>query len=277
MSQNIAWQHGPLEQGEDEHEGILDNQIIVVNGTYGFHDKWNISMDLTLGQRRMDFFSAANIHHRDESQKGLGDIRLSVRYLQENVTFGPGARVFWGASIVLPSENTLQENPFKLAAENTDHTHFDMSEGVLKLGSEIQYFYRSTSALYPGGVLRLDIPMKENQYGFISGKQLLGTVLLYWQSQEIFKMLPFLTLTGITRTPDYWDGVKAPNSGGTYIDIGAGLNKSKGDYVFSISGNTLISYTANVAGGNIDEVDSAVNIWGISISVRRKIQLSYNS
>ena len=130
------------------HEGSLNSNIGEMNFNYGLSENWNIETSLNFGIRGMDFIGKENDHHRDESKAGLGDIRLILRYLSSNVSFGPGTRLFFGGGVIIPSDNTVKKNPFKKPLEK--HTHFDISEGAFKLVGEIQYFKRDTLPIVKG-------------------------------------------------------------------------------------------------------------------------------
>ena len=153
MVQNIEWWHSELKAYGGDHKGNLNSSLAEVNATYGISDNWNLSVDVMTGIRSMDFYRDANIHHRDENKKGMGDTRITLRHLVENTTFGPGQRIFIGGGLVLPSSNSLTENPFALGSEGKEHSHFNLSEGVVKGHAEFQYFRRSEGSIFPGGVL----------------------------------------------------------------------------------------------------------------------------
>ena len=70
-----------------DHEGNLRSKLAEINATFGISDQWNMSVDMMLGNRSMDYYRVENIHHRDEHKLGLGDTRVTLRYLFENTTF----------------------------------------------------------------------------------------------------------------------------------------------------------------------------------------------
>ena len=49
----------------------------------------------------MDFGKIPNDHHRDESRVGIGDLKLILRYLKSNISFGPGTRLFFASGITV--------------------------------------------------------------------------------------------------------------------------------------------------------------------------------
>mgnify|MGYP003975727917 FL=1 len=273
MVQNIEWWHSELIESGGDHEGNLKSSLAEVNATYGISDNWNLSVDVMTGNRSMDFYPDANIHHRDENKMGIGDTRITLRYLIENTTFGPGQRVFIGGGLVIPSKNSLTENPFKLGESGETHTHFDLSEGVVKAHTEFQYFRRSEGSISPGGVLKVEIPLETNQYGFKAGIQLSGAILVYFHTQSFWSGIPFLHMLGQYRNPDIWDGEEAPNSGGSVLQIGGGLTFSKNGYLLTGSARVPIYFNASVAGQEEKDVSNRTDVWGGSLSIRKTINL----
>lgn len=273
MVQNIEWWHSELEASGDDHEGNLNSSLAEVNATYGISGNWNLSVDVMTGIRSMDFYRDANIHHRDENKKGMGDTRITLRYLVENTTFGPGQRIFIGGGLVLPSSNSLTENPFALGSEGKEHSHFNLSEGVVKGHAEFQYFRRSEGSIFPGGVLKVDVPLETNQYGFKPGVQFSGAALLYFQTKSFWGGIPFFQMLGQYRNPAIWDGEEAPNSGGSVLQLGGGLTFATNGYLLTVSARTPVYFKASVTSQEEIEVTSKTDVWGLSLSIRKSFSL----
>ncbi len=271
--QNIEWWHSELEASGGDHEGNLNSSLAEINATYGFSDNWNLSADVMTGNRSMDFYRAANIHHRDENKIGFGDTRITLRYLFENTTFGPGQRIFIGGGIVIPSSNTLTENPFKLGKAGESHTHFNLSEGVVKGHAEFQYFRRTDGSIFPGGVLKVDVPLETNEYGFKPGIQFSGAMLVYIQTKSFWGGIPFFQLLGQYRNPAIWDGEEAPNSGGSVLQLGGGLTFTKNGYFATVSTRSPVYFNTSVTSQEEIEVTSKTDVWGGSLSVRKSFTL----
>ena len=219
----------------------------------------------------MDFAGIPNIHHRDESVKGLGDTRITLRHLVLNEAFGPGERIFLGFGLAIPSANTLTESPFN---QSKPHIHFSLSEGVYKSSVELQYFKRTHSSIFYGTVFRWTTPVTQNQHGFISGSQFDVSVMSYLQSKLIFKGLPYLTISGLFRTQNYWNGIEAPNSGASILQIGVGEIWKVGNNVVSFSVRVPIIFTSGVAAeGQGGDIDSDAKAWFGGLSIRRSFDL----
>lgn len=269
VNQFINWEHDEISPGSGDHEGIMNSTLGNFNLNIGLNDKWNLAVDAMAGVRQMDFKGIENIHHRDESKTGLGDVRIILRHLVSNETFGPGKRMFLGYGVVIPSGNSLPENPFALGSLGKEHTHFDMSEGVYKILGEVQYFKRGESPLVFGGVGKLEVPLFPNKYGYLTGSQLNTTIMGYLQSRRILKGMPLFTISGQYRTSDYWNGEKAPNSGGSVVQLGGGLVWNMNGSMVTMSFRVPVLFTTNMVGEGASDIDSKTSVWGVSLSFRK--------
>ncbi|MDP6684658.1 MAG: hypothetical protein QGH24_01795 [Candidatus Marinimicrobia bacterium] len=241
-----------------------------MNFNYGLAEDWNLETNLSFGIRKMDFLGRENDHHRDESRSGIGDLRLTLRYLSSNVTFGPGTRLFLGGGIILPSNNTVKKNPF---AENVGpHTHFDMSEGAIKYVGEIQYFKRDNSPIVKGGILKFTSATKENKYSYKPGYQLDGIAMFYWQTKEILKGIPQFSFVAQNRGVDHWEGIETPNSGGSIIQGSVGLMWNLDPHHITVSLRMPLYQNLNMVKEG-SSVDNHAKMWGFSLSYRTIISL----
>ena len=247
------------------HEGSLNSNIGEMNFNYGLSENWNIETSLNFGIRGMDFIGKENDHHRDESKAGLGDIRLILRYLSSNVSFGPGTRLFFGGGVIIPSDNTVKKNPFKKPLEK--HTHFDISEGAFKLVGEIQYFKRDTLPIVKGGILKYSSALTENNYSFMPGYQLDAVAMFYWQTKQIFKGIPQFSLIGQKRGVDHWEGDVTPNSGGLLVIGAAGLMWNLDPHHFTFSFRMPIYQKLNMVQEE-SSIENHADMWGFSLSYR---------
>ena len=263
-SQFIDWGHGALDT-TGAHEGSLNSNIGEMNFNYGLSENWNIEANLSFGIRGMDFIGKENNHHRDESKTGLGDIRLTLRYLSSNISFGPGTRLFFGGGGVIPSDNTVKKNPFKKPLEK--HTHFDISEGAFKLVGEIQYFKRDTLPIVTGGILKYSSALTENDYSFMPGYQLDVVAMFYWQTKQIFKGIPQFSLIGQKKGVDHWEGDVTPNSGGLLVIGAAGLMWNLDPHHFTFLIRMPIYQKLNMVQEE-SSIKNHADMWGFSFSYR---------
>ena len=270
-SQFINWGHGPLpDDTTGAHDGNLNSNIGDFSLNYGLSENWNIETTMSFGIRGMDYFGRKTDHHRDESKTGLGDIGLTLRYISSNISFGPGTRLFFGGGVIIPSNNTVKKNPFKIPIK--EHTHFDISEGAFKLVGEIQYFKRDTLPIVMGGILRYSSALTENDYSFIPGYQLDAVAMFYWQTKQIFKGIPQFLLIGQKKGVDHWEGDVAPNSGGFILQGAAGLMWNLGQQHFTLSVRVPLYQALNMVNEG-SPVDNDADMWGFSVSYRTVLTL----
>ncbi|HCN23837.1 MAG TPA: hypothetical protein DIS65_00510 [Candidatus Marinimicrobia bacterium] len=270
-SQFINWRHGPLpDDTTGAHDGNLNSNIGDFSLNYGLSENWNIETTMSFGIRGMDYFGRKTDHHRDESKTGLGDIGLTLRYISSNISFGPGTRLFFGGGVIIPSNNTVKKNPFKIPIK--EHTHFDISEGAFKLVGEIQYFKRDTLPIVMGGILRYSSALTENDYSFIPGYQLDAVAMFYWQTKQIFKGIPQFSLIGQKKGVDHWEGDVAPNSGGFILQGAAGLMWNLGQQHFTLSVRVPLYQALNMVNEG-SPVDNDADMWGFSFSYRTVLTL----
>ncbi|MBH30830.1 MAG: hypothetical protein CMG71_02430 [Candidatus Marinimicrobia bacterium] len=271
-NQNIDWWHGALDSTGD-HDGDLISRIGELNLNYGITDDWNLQLNVTGGNRRMNFPGVPNIHHRSEGRTGLATTKVMLRYLVSNRDFGPGDRFFLGLGLSIPSKQTLKEDPFALGKLGREHTHFAMSEGVYRSVGEIQFFRRTEeSPFLLGFVGRLEIPLGPSEYGYLPGTELAVAGMNYWQGKDLIGGMPYFIVTGQFRMEDYWDGVVSPNSGATIIQAGGGLVWNVGESLISLNIQVPVVFETNMVGVSAP-VDSKTDVWLASLSIRKMFDL----
>jgi len=204
----------------------------------------------------MDFGKRSNDHHRDESKIGIGDLKLMLRYLKSNISFGPGKRLFFGAGMIIPSNNTIKKNPYS----GGKHTHFAMSEGVYKFIGEIQYFKRDKGPIVTGIVSQCIVPLHTNKYLFKPGTELSLTGYFLFQKINLLGGLPQLMLTGSKRSASNWP--KYDGTGETNLIISGGLMWNRGDTHYSITlGYPFVNKPDIIkSGANVDGYAHSINI-----------------
>jgi hypothetical protein len=144
---------------------------------------------------------------------------------------------------------------------------------VVKGHAEFQYFRRSEGSIFPGGVLKVDVPLETNQYGFKPGVQFSGAALLYFQTKSFWGGIPFFQMLGQYRNPAIWDGEEAPNSGGSVLQLGGGLTFATNGYLLTVSARTPVYFKASVTSQEEIEVTSKTDVWGLSLSIRKSFSL----
>jgi hypothetical protein len=281
-NQYIDWWHEAIPgSGEGfDHEGTLTSVIINPSLTIGLSNYWNMTINKTLGQRTMTWVGdTTTIHHRDEGTESnfinaiggyLGDTKLMVRYLVFNDGQGPGKRLFLGWGFIVPSKNTLSDDPFFLSGdEKTAHRHFALSEGVYKGCVEIQLFKKKmTNPVFMGGTIYVEKALAENDYGFRASD--IYDLSLTAFSKKIAAINGSLGTNVVMRhtTTAYWNGFEAPNSRATVVTVGFGglWNLAVGGISLNIQKPFFIE---GVFSGIEGELDQRVGVWQVSMSYRR--------
>ena len=209
----------------------------------------------------MDFGKIPNDHHRDESRVGIGDLKLILRYLKSNISFGPGTRLFFGSGIIIPSNNTIKVNPYG----GGPHTHFAMSEGVYKFIGEMQYFKRDKGPIVTGIVSQFVMPLHTNKFSFKPGTELSLTGYCLFQKMNLLGGLPQLMLTGTKRSPNKWPYYDGTGETNIILSGGAMWNRDNNHYSLTI-GYPFVSTPDIIKGG--ENVDGYANTINITLSAR---------
>jgi hypothetical protein len=215
----------------------------------------------------MDFGKVGNDHHRDESRVGIGDLKLVLRYLRSNITFGPGTRLFFGVGIIIPSNNTIKINPYG----GDPHTHFAMSEGVYKFIGEMQYFIRGKGSIVSGLVSQCIVPLHTNKYSFKPGTELSLTGYFLFQKTNFLGGMPQMMLTGSKRSANIWPNYNG--TGETNLILSGGLMWNRGNNHYSLTlGYPFVNRP--------DVIKSDANVDGyahtINITLSARVVLSTN-
>ena len=206
----------------------------------------------------MDFGKIPNDHHRDESKVGIGDLKLVLRYLKSNISFGPGTRLFFGGGIIIPSNNTIKINPYQ--KPTVKHTHFAMSEGVYKLIGEMQYFKRGKGPIVTGMVSQFVTPLHTNKYSFKPGTEISLTGYCLFQKINLVGGLPQLMLTGTKRSSNKWPDYDG--TGETNLILSGGLmwNRDNNHYSLTIGYPFVSTHDVIKSGENVDGYVHSINI-----------------
>lgn len=131
---------GPICQVRDEPPNLHDQSLVVgeLRGLleYGFSDTFSAELqvpvkltDTSIIFRRLDGTpfepDYGNIHHRNETLFGFGDVWLSLRGQRSFGDVAVGAR----AGVSLPTGRT-EENPFELGEAGIEHQHIQLGTGT---------------------------------------------------------------------------------------------------------------------------------------------------
>ena len=182
-----------------------------------------------------------------------------------------------GIGLLIPSNNTFNNNPYQLSANNLRHTHFTLSDGNYKVITEIQYFNRKKGLFFFGSTFRMDKSIKSSNYGYRTGDTFNYTSFVFLHHQKTLQYFsPFFTLSVSHKTKDFWEGDGpgtgyADNSDGGYLNAGFGINKTFGLFQVTITTNTPIKTWLTPAGDGVDQIKSKMKSFYCGISVKTVI------
>lgn len=176
-----------------------------------------------------------DIHHRTESLSGIGDTRISLKWILRNQHIGPGWRLFFGTDYVLPTGNFIEHDPFILTTiVPTDHRHFAPGNGSKLADVSFEVWNRSEFPFVMGATIRQGIYSSTTKYRFKSGLKSKITIHAIMQRAIFRNVFPYLKLTTRNNNNDEWDEKAAPNSGGTFVDGMLGFNLEISDEVSGV-------------------------------------------
>ncbi len=240
---------GPVCAVRDEPRQTHDQQFWIaelrLQAEYGFTDWLSAELQLpfrlsgtTIVYRSLDGTAFVpdhrDIHHRNETLVGLGDLWLSARFRQRFGAFSLAAR----AGLTLPLGRT-EENPFAAGRAGLEHQHVQFGTGTVDplLGLELSYAWeRVTARLYGQAQLTLSVSPRSFQAGSRFG----GGVAVD------FTLLPVLqlgaTAESLTELPERWNGVveQDGNVGRTDVLLGLSASWTVGGATLSLSVRTPV-------------------------------------
>ncbi len=209
--------------GSDHAGGEGSNQLFSLYGMAGVGQRWNLLIVLPYSFRSQAV-DVEDVHHRNETLSGMGDLRLGLRYIAANTFFGPGKRIYLGLTVTLPTAPSYAMNPFSAAADTTEHRHFALGNGTPTATLEGEWWRRTESAWVAGLLVRFRPRLARSPEGFEPGARLNVDLQGVGQAYRWFGGFPYLVLRLRWEDSDYWAGTAAPNSGGTLVEGSAGLN-----------------------------------------------------
>ena len=208
---------------EEEHSGSLNITEFNLFTGYGLSSLINLYANLPI-KRISQNPAIEDSHHRTESLTGIGDIRLSLKWVIRNQYFGPGWRLFFASDLVVPTGDSFNGNPFSESADSTGHRHFALGNGTKSADISFEAWHRSEFPFIMGATIRHGIYSSTSDVGYNPG---LNTKIVIHaiRQREFFKnVFPYLKLSTRFDRKDEWDKINPPNSGGTFIDGMLGCN-----------------------------------------------------
>lgn len=206
-------------------------------GVYGVTSRVNAVFSLPYLSRRQTA-EVADAHHRSETMQGVRDLRLGVRYIASNAQFGPGERLFFGVDLTFPTAASYSANPFADGADTLRHRHFALGTGTTVATLYAEWWHRSEFPWVTGLIVRFSPRWNESALGFQPGTSFSIDLHAINHTHRLWRSFPYLTLRMRWEGSDYWEQARAPNSGGVFVEGGAGLDVELSE---SISGVLRLS------------------------------------
>ena len=158
-----------------------------------------------------------NIHHRDETIVGVGDLQLLLHAGRRYGRSAVGLR----AGLSLPT-GKVHEDPFRLGGEGEPHQHIQLGTGtfdpVLALDVGRPFGAWSVSAF-----TQIQVPLYEGGEGYRAGTRSVGGISV---SRPIGGVSARLGVTAARESAERWDGsvpVEDGNLGRTDLYVGPGV------------------------------------------------------
>lgn len=219
---------------------------------YGISNILNLYVNLPI-KRVSQNPVVEDIHHRTESISGIGDTRISLKWILRNQRLGPGWRLFFGSDLVVPTGDSFDSNPFSEISDSTNHRHFALGNGTQLADVSMEVWHRSEFPFILGATIRQALYSSTSDVGYNPGLNSKMTIHAIRQRTIFKNVFPYLRLTTQFKRKDEWNGKAAPNSGGTFVDGMLGFNLEISDKVSgvinfdfpiwkSVTGNQLDSF-----------------------------------
>ena len=208
---------------ELENSGSLDITQFNLFAGYGISSLINLYINIPI-KRISQNPAIVNNHHRSESLTGIGDTRVSLKWVIRNQYLGPGWRLFLGSDLVIPTGDTFDGNPFSELAGSINHRHFALGNGTQQVDFSFEAWHRSEFPFVMGATIRHGIYSSTSDVGYNPGLNTKITIHAIRQRGIFKNVFPYLKLTTRFKRKDEWNEIIPPNSGGTFIDGMLGFN-----------------------------------------------------
>ena len=209
-------------EGDSQHFGSVVTQQMNLFGLVGINSRINLVASLPI----VHWSQVAEIedtHHRTETLAGFRDLKIGVRYIVSNLTFGPGDRIFLGLTAWLPTASSYSRNPFATDADSVDHSHFTFGAGTMQVAFTGEWWHRSEFPWVLGVTGLFSPRWLTSDIGFQPGPAAGLDLHAIGQSYRLWRGFPYVTLRFRWEGSDHWKSDPAPNSGGFILDGSAGL------------------------------------------------------
>ena len=197
----------------------LDWERTELTSTYSFAPDWTVELNLFYDIKDMDAHYTlpdgtpytnplGNIHHRDETLRGMADLRLLLNHWWRGILF-EGDTLHVGAGFTLPT-GEIEKNPYDLATAGLKHQHIQFGNGTIDPLLRADYSLVGDPLGF-GLSLGLHAPLYENRNDYK------GPTLLQFSAGPRLDFNGDVSInfryTSLYQTRGTWDGDIDPNSG----------------------------------------------------------------
>ena len=255
-----------------KHNVSLDFTRLEIGVEYAFADNWNIGLRLPLELKnqnasieKIDPISASemrailanqNIHHRDESYKGLADLNLLLSHTRSGI-LRTADQLVMGLGSSIPTGKT-EDDPFRLGDVGLKHLHIQFGTGTFDPLVELHYGTPLFHSFSLNTSVRGKFPLYENS------KTYRGPMELTFTAEVEYSVLDWLsfhtTYLQFFQNYAYWDGERDINSG---LVSRAGLfgPTVRTGYGFPLRLNVMVPFSQKPLSGRGDTFEQGTTVF----------------
>lgn len=209
------------------HEVSLDYARVELELQYALSESWALALRVPWERKTQHASIAAvepattsevaemqrnsDIHHRDGTFQGIGDLMLLGRRHWGNFRIAAGFSVPTGKTV---------EDPYLLGEQGREHLHIQFGSGTFDPLLEASYARPLNDRFTAGGYLATRLPFYENRRTFQAPPEASAGVSLSHRTTENLR----LRVEAGADAQGYgrWNGVRDPNTGLIATSVGAG-------------------------------------------------------
>ncbi len=208
-----------------QHEVSLDYLRSELELEYAFQDRWvllfRVPYDIKDQRSAVGFVEPAseqekeamrsnmNIHHRDETYRGLSDLMLLATHNRVGL-FREGDSLKIAAGTTLPVGKT-EEDPYKLGDKGLKHLHVQFGTGTFDPLLELNYRMPLARDFSLGAYALGRFPLYENGKTYQGPVEMTSGLILGYRLNN--RLLLHLNATAYYQNFAYWAGEQDINSG----------------------------------------------------------------